>query len=177
MHEPAHHGGPRTVRSCPSAGADDGRGPVPTGLVVVAYASSGCRTRVTVRGELDLNAGRHLHSQLHTALTDSACGLDLDLSRLDFCDCAGLGVLLGLRQHARRQGKTLTVSAVGPAVDRLLDLVGVRELFTAPQTCPVTASRQVADRRHPAAGHSSPLPLTTVSSCSRSARASRESVR
>jgi len=177
MYEPAHHGRSRTVRGRPTTGADRGRGPVPPGLVVVTYASSGCRTRVTVRGELDLNAGRHLHCQLHTALADSACGLDLDLSRLGFCDCAGLSVLLDLREHALGQGKTITIRAVGPAVDRLLDLVGARELFTTPHSCPTTASRSGAGERHPAAGHSSSGSLTTVSSCSRSARASRESVR
>ncbi|MBJ6641717.1 STAS domain-containing protein [Streptomyces sp. DHE7-1] len=172
MYEPAQHGKSLEVRE----GADDGRGPVPPGPVVVTYASSGCRTRVTVRGELDLDAGRHLRTRLHTALADSACGLDLDLGRLDFCDCAGLGVLLDLRQHALRQGKTVTFRAVGPAVARLLDLVGARELFTAPHSCPATARPAVRERR-PAAGHSSPDSLTTVSSCSRPARASRESVR
>lgn len=177
MYEPAHHGKPLMTRGRPAAGADDARGSVPPGLVVATYASSGCRTRVTVRGELDLNAGRYLHRQLHTALADSACGLDLDLSRLGFCDCAGLSVLLELRQHALRQGKTITIRAVGPAVERLLDLVGARELFTAPHSCHPGQSRPAAEERHPAAGHCSPGSHTTVSSRSRPARASRESVR
>ncbi|MFE5402687.1 STAS domain-containing protein [Streptomyces sp. NPDC056580] len=175
MRESAHHGKPLLPR--PSAGVPEGRDPVPPGSVVVTSTARGCRTRVTVRGELDLNSGRRVRHRLHTALAGSACGLDLDLSRLGFCDCAGLSVLLDLRQQALRQGKTVTIGAVGPAVERLLELVGARELFDAPHMCRRPARRPGAGDRTPAAGHSPSGLLTTVSSCSRSARASRESVR
>ncbi|MFF0835406.1 MULTISPECIES: STAS domain-containing protein [unclassified Streptomyces] len=175
MREPAHHG--KSLLARPSAGARAGRDAAPPGGVVVTSAASGCRTRVAVRGELDLNAGRHLRHRLHTALADSACGLDLDLSRLGFCDCAGLSVLLDLRQQALRQGKTVTIGALGPAVERLLELVGARGLFDAPHVCRRPAPRPGAGDRTPAAGHSPSGPLTTVSNCSRPARASRESVR
>ncbi|MFF8866863.1 STAS domain-containing protein [Streptomyces sp. NPDC015139] len=132
MQKPAEYHKSLITRGCLPRDGGSGPGPLPPGRLVVSYTSVGPRTRATVRGELDLNAGRQLHPALHRALTGSAEGLDLDLSRLDFCDCAGLNVLLDLRRQALRQHKTLTVSAAGPAVGRLLDLIGARELLTDP---------------------------------------------
>ncbi|MFE3636322.1 STAS domain-containing protein [Streptomyces sp. NPDC059168] len=177
MHDPADHRRSRTARDRASSGADDGLGPVPPGPVTVSCASSGCRTRVTVRGELDLDAGRYLRGRLHTALADSACGLDLDLTGLDFCDCAGLGVLLELRQRALGQGRTVTIRAAGPAVDRLLDLVGARKLFAAPHSCPATASRPGAAGLRPAVGRTPPGSLAAMGDRPRPVRASQGSVR
>ncbi|MEV6117471.1 STAS domain-containing protein [Streptomyces sp. NPDC052109] len=85
-----------------------------------------------VSGELDLDSGNRLRDDLLAALARSACGLELDLSRLDFCDCAGLGILMDLRQRAERQGKTVFIGAGSPAVDRLLSLIGAQEFFAPP---------------------------------------------
>jgi anti-anti-sigma factor len=91
---------------------------------------------VEIMGELDLDSGTRLRDDLVEALARSARGLELDLSRLDFCDCAGLGVLMELRQRAGRQGKTVVIRAAGRVVDRLLTLVGAEELFAAPGSPP-----------------------------------------
>ncbi|MFH8336412.1 STAS domain-containing protein [Streptomyces sp. AM6-12] len=96
---------------------------------VALYSSRGARTGVEILGELDLDSGRGIRGKLREALTRSARGLDLDLSGLEFCDCAGLSVLMDLRQQAALQGKTVVVRAVSPMVDRLLAIVGARELF------------------------------------------------
>ncbi|MGW1065218.1 STAS domain-containing protein [Streptomyces aureus] len=87
---------------------------------------------VTVEGDLDLASSRRVRERLGAALDESAGGLRLDLGGLAFCDCAGLNLLLELRCRALDQGKTFTVHAVGPAVGRLFDLVGVRELLSSP---------------------------------------------
>ncbi|WUC39751.1 STAS domain-containing protein [Streptomyces sp. NBC_00557] len=87
-------------------------------------------------GELDLDSGNCLRHDLHKALAMSDRGLDLDLSELDFCDCAGLGVLLELRRRALSQGKTVALGARSPIVDRLLTLLGAQELFPPPDPSP-----------------------------------------
>ncbi|WP_432020791.1 STAS domain-containing protein [Streptomyces sp. 1222.5] len=133
MQKPAEYNKSPMARGCLPRDGTSGRGPLPPGRLTVSYTSAGPRTRATVRGELDLNAGRRLHHTLHRALTGSTDGLDLDLSGLSFCDCAGLNVLLDLRRQALRQHKTLAVTAAGPAVGRLLDLIGARELLTGPR--------------------------------------------
>ena len=96
-----------------------------------------------ILGELDLDSGTQLRSDLLGALAASGDGLELDLGRLDFCDCAGLGVLMELRQRAEKQSKTVTIRACSPAVDRLLTLIGARGLFAPPDP-------QSPGRPHPA---------------------------
>ncbi|MEU4084376.1 STAS domain-containing protein [Streptomyces aureus] len=97
-----------------------------------SYRSRRDPALVAVEGDLDLASSRRVRERLMKALDESAGGLRLDLGGLAFCDCAGLNLLLELRCRALDQGKTFTVHAVGPAVGRLFDLTGVRELLSAP---------------------------------------------
>jgi anti-anti-sigma factor len=133
MHVSARGGRPVTAPCSPSRGSGGGESRILSpSLATATYAASGSRVCVTLRGELDLDSQRSLRSGLFEALADSATGLDLDLSRLDFCDCAGLGVLLELRRRALSQSKTVVIRATSPAVDLLLTLLQARELFIPP---------------------------------------------
>src|SRR5437879_6006371 len=100
-------------------------------LLAIDVVPDGDRMNVRVCGELD-HGGRQLQRSLDEALDNSASGVDLDLSAVGFCDCSGLNLLLGLRRQALDQGKTVTIGASGPSVDRLLELTGARELFVHP---------------------------------------------
>ncbi|MFF8401628.1 STAS domain-containing protein [Streptomyces sp. NPDC014846] len=145
MHAPAHGGQPSMAPGSPRPTSRNNTTPLAaTSLATAAYERCGSRIRVTVRGELDLDSARALRPDLFQALADSATGLDLDLAGLDFCDCAGLTVLLELRPRALSQGKTVALHTAGPAVDRLLFLLGVQDLLTGPDP------RLVAALPHPA---------------------------
>lgn len=100
-------------------------------LVAVDVVPDGHRMRVSVRGELDFG-GQLLRRDLDEALRRSDSGIDLDLTALEFCDCSGLNILLGLRQRALGQGKTVAIRGSSPAVERLLDVTGARDLFAHP---------------------------------------------
>ncbi|TWV31516.1 STAS domain-containing protein [Streptomyces misionensis] len=108
------------------------RAPLPPGLATASYTADGAWTRVEIAGELDLDSGDRLRGGLLAALARSDRGLALDLDGLGFCDCAGLAVLMDLRQRAVREGKTVVVRAAGPAVGRLLSLIGAEDLFAPP---------------------------------------------
>ncbi|MET8770836.1 STAS domain-containing protein [Streptomyces sp. NPDC004658] len=103
-------------------------------MATASRTPRGDRIGVRVLGELDLDSARRLRPGLHEALAASKRGLDLDLGGLGFCDCAGLGVLMELRQLACAQGKTVVIRVGSPMVDRLLGLLGARELFAPPDT-------------------------------------------
>ncbi|MYV40856.1 anti-sigma factor antagonist [Streptomyces sp. SID1328] len=109
---------------------DGAAGSLPPGQATALFASCGNRNRVIVRGELDLVSGDQIRARLVEALAASSHRLELDLSGLSFCDCAGLNVLLELRHRALSQGKTVTIQAASPAIDRLLDLTGAQKLFS-----------------------------------------------
>ncbi|MFJ7969673.1 STAS domain-containing protein [Streptomyces sp. NPDC096324] len=109
--------------------------PLPPGRasMSVSPAPAGAPVLVAVHGELDLVSGGRIRDRLGEALAVSSSGLELDLSGVGFCDCAGLNVLLELRHRALVQDKTVTIRAAGLAVGRLLDLAGAQELFSSPR--------------------------------------------
>ncbi|MFE6287078.1 ANTAR domain-containing protein [Streptomyces sp. NPDC057877] len=103
----------------------------PTAVVPLVDARpEGTRTLVTLQGELGLPVDDQVQKALREALTDSAEGVDLDLTGVEFCDCSTLNTLLTLREQALAQGKTVTVRSTGPAAGRLLALTGTLAMFT-----------------------------------------------
>ncbi|MEW1777179.1 STAS domain-containing protein [Streptomyces sp. NPDC086777] len=99
----------------------------------VPFASDGGgRVTVSVSGEFCLDNSHELRRTLHDALARSAEGVDLDLGGMTFADCSALNILLTARARAVAEGKTITVTAVSPAVERLLTLTDTYALFSAP---------------------------------------------
>jgi anti-anti-sigma factor len=90
--------------SSPGAGREPGRL-----RVVLARASAPPAALVRVSGELDLATAPRLHAQLETLLHDGFRDLDLDLDEVDFCDVAGLNMLLRSHAAAVRSGGRLVV--------------------------------------------------------------------
>ncbi|AGS70655.1 STAS domain-containing protein [Streptomyces collinus] len=132
MQHPSHPARTRTAPGVPCTRGHAAAKHLAPGRAVTSYATSGDRVRVTVRGELDLVSGNRLRGPLGEALTASTTGLDLDLSELAFCDCAGLTVLMELRLRALSRGKTVVIRRSGAATDRLLRLLGAQDLFSPP---------------------------------------------
>ncbi|MDQ0602082.1 anti-anti-sigma factor [Streptomyces canus] len=97
--------------------------------LTVCARPDGDRTAVTVHGDLDLAADQELQQALRSALTDSGKGIDLDLDGVEFCDCSGLNTLLGIRQQALDQCKTVTIRAISPAAERVFALTNTLPLF------------------------------------------------
>ncbi|PAZ11785.1 antitermination regulator [Streptomyces sp. SA15] len=113
------------------AGPVDRSGAPGASEVTALVDQEGDRMVVTVWGELGLQAEPWLRHTLRSALADSTRGIDLDLSGVEFFDCSTLNVLLGIRQQALDESKTVTLRAAGPVVERVLDLTDARSLFTA----------------------------------------------
>ncbi|WP_079161392.1 STAS domain-containing protein [Streptomyces fodineus] len=131
MQHPSYRARSVTTPGFPGPGGGAAAKPLLPGQIATSYASSDDRVYVTVRGELDLVSGHQLRDQLSDALAASSSGLDLDLSGLSFCDCAGLNVLLELRQRALSRNKTVVIQDASAAIGRLLDLTGARDLFAS----------------------------------------------
>ncbi|WP_404953490.1 STAS domain-containing protein [Streptomyces sp. 147326] len=88
------------------------------------------RVHVCVSGEIDFDNAGILRDALLTALVSHRGTLLLDLSRVTFCDCAGLNVLLAARAAAQRAGRRLRITQTGRPVERLLDLTATRPYLT-----------------------------------------------
>lgn len=118
------------VRSCSAVA-----GAAPQDLLIDVSPRGG-RVRVTIRGEIDISVQAALEAALQDAVGRSTHGVDLDLSGTAFCDCSGLRCFLAARHRALSAGKTLTIQAASPVVQRLLGVTGTWPLFTLQQRAP-----------------------------------------
>ncbi|MFD5613404.1 STAS domain-containing protein [Kitasatospora sp. NPDC127060] len=91
---------------------------------------------VRASGDVDLAAAPRLRRDLAHALA-AHHDVVLDLSEVEFMDCAGLGALVEALNQADRQGRRLALRGTGPRVARLLELTGLhRRLAARPRTAP-----------------------------------------
>ncbi|MEV0181736.1 ANTAR domain-containing protein [Streptomyces sp. NPDC050625] len=98
--------------------------------LLIGVSARGGRLLVTIRGDLDISAETAVQTVLRKAVGRSRHGIDLDLSGTGFCDCCGLNCFLTARRRAMAAGKTVTIQAASPLVQRLLSVTGTWPLFT-----------------------------------------------
>jgi anti-sigma B factor antagonist len=81
-------------------------------------------------GDLDLATAPQLVRAINAACAGRRPRVLADLAALDFCDSAGLRALLGAaREVEARAGRLVVAVAPGGAVDRVLELAGLREFL------------------------------------------------
>jgi anti-sigma B factor antagonist len=83
---------------------------------------------VLLGGDLDIATVPDLARKL-TPLARAGSHLTLDLSGVQFCDCAGLSLFLRLRGHALAAGGSLRLAAVSPTVRRLIGAAGLQAIL------------------------------------------------
>ena len=87
---------------------------------------------LTLAGELDLHTSELLSKALTDALATDPKAVVVEAEGLAFADSAGLRALLSARDAAQQQGVELRLGQVSPALGRLLDVTGLREVFGSP---------------------------------------------
>ncbi|WP_340373876.1 ANTAR domain-containing protein [Streptomyces sp. SS7] len=98
---------------------------------MVLTGPDGDRVVVTVSGEYRLDHSQYFRRCARDALARSTEGIDLDLGGLTFADSSALNVLLAVRGQALADEKTVAVTAVSPAAERLLSFTDTYTLFSA----------------------------------------------
>ena len=90
---------------------------------------NGERVNVTDLNELDVANAPRFQSAVTAALP--AASIDIDLSRLSFIDCGGVGALIALRNSARNCNNTATIRLLNPSprVRRMFQVTQVDKLF------------------------------------------------
>ena len=83
---------------------------------------------VVLRGDLDVTGAADAGVAIAAMMTRGQT-LVIDMSALDFMDCASLGVLLNVQTLARHGGGDVVLAAPQPYVRRLLALTGRDEVF------------------------------------------------
>jgi anti-anti-sigma factor len=100
------------------------------GPLNVSSTVDGAVARVTLVGELDLDAAGALAEELGRLPEQGATEIVIDAGGLTFIDSSGLRALLSAREQLQNGGATLQIAAASPAVDRVLEITGTRALLT-----------------------------------------------
>ncbi len=100
-----------------------------SGVVLTGSRGDG-HGAVSLRGDLDVTGAADAEAIL-SALLAPGRSLVIDISALDFLDCASLAALLRVQQLARRGGGDVVLVTPSPQVRRLLALTGKDEALLA----------------------------------------------
>ncbi|MFE7896895.1 STAS domain-containing protein [Streptomyces sp. NPDC057424] len=92
---------------------------------------------VTLRGELDLRTAPALRARLDTLTSGPCPDLVLDLRRVSFIDCTGLGVLCRVRNRVRARHGRLRLVTDSASVRRVLRHTGLAGVFEVLPGLPV----------------------------------------
>ena len=85
-------------------------------------------------GEIDHHSAVSLREELdELILQRQPRRLVLDLSRIEFMDSAGLGLLMGRYRLVRDLGGSMALTAPGPRVLKILRLAGMERFFEIEQ--------------------------------------------
>jgi len=76
-------------------------------------------------GELDIATAPRLRSFVEGLWAEGVDDVFLDLSKLEFIDSRGLGVLVELQRAARAGGKRLAMGGASASLTRLFEISGV----------------------------------------------------
>ena len=78
------------------------------------------------------NAGSEMTDNQQPMTVTTSRTVEIDAGDLSFADSAGLRALLSARETAEQQGVVLRLGPISPALGRLLDMTGLREVFEIP---------------------------------------------
>ena len=102
-----------------------------TGTVMTAQRPDLPTSTTVVRldGDLGLATASALRLRLMSALRPGTTRLVLDLSRVQSCDPAGLGVLISTQLHAAERGIVVLLAVPSPPAAKLLHSTGLERYF------------------------------------------------
>ncbi len=89
-----------------------------------------------VGGEVDLYTGPELRLRLQDLAAKGSVHVIVDMSRVDFIDSTGLGVLIGGLRVLREHEGSLTLVASTGRMLRLLELTGLTKVFPLQPSVP-----------------------------------------
>jgi anti-anti-sigma factor len=93
--------------------------------LAVITEHQGQRSVLRLQGELDVSTRDRLRHAIGSALEDHPPIFVVDLSGLDFADCAGISILVWAQKRLSARGSELVTTGAKPIVRRLLQLTGL----------------------------------------------------
>ena len=98
--------------------------------LTVEVGSNESTGTITVGGELDVHTATSLSDAVAGIFDQGVSTIVIDASNLRFCDSSGIQVLVQARERALEAGGTVTITGVHGAVEKVLTVTGLLELFS-----------------------------------------------
>lgn len=80
---------------------------------------------IALAGELDLHGAGLLDAEVRRLFGDPVEGVEIDAGDLEFVDSSGLRSLMLARGEAEAVGASFRITAVSPAVNRVIEIAGL----------------------------------------------------
>ena len=93
----------------------------------VEVRPSGGVTLVELEGDLDVSTAETLRQELIKLDLDAGIEVRVNLSRLDFLDSSGMGVLVNACRRVRRSGGSFTTVCAAGNARRVLEITGLAD--------------------------------------------------
>jgi anti-sigma B factor antagonist len=102
--------------------------------VVVGDLQGTTYTRLVVTGDIDVHTGPALREQMLSAIDSGRRRMIVDLSRVEFMDSTGLGVLVAGLNRARQAGGGLWLVCAQDRLLKLFRITGLDEVLSVHRT-------------------------------------------
>lgn len=96
----------------------------------VSVTTVGDKAEVAVTGELDFHSAPKLRETILGLVADGNVDVIVDLSKLDFIDSSGLGILVAAFNRTREEGGSLYLRSPSPQTSRVLEISGLNKLLS-----------------------------------------------
>ena len=90
--------------------------------------------RLKLSGELDAYVAPEVRRQIEEIFDAGHRWLLIDLSDVDYIDSVGLGIMVGAAKRANELGGDVAIAASKPAVVRVFEISGTKELLNVVET-------------------------------------------
>ncbi len=97
----------------------------PVAALQVIVSHQGTTGTLELVGGLDVAQDERVRTALKAVLDEKPESLVLDLSKLSFIDSTGIGIVIGLKKSAERDGVRLVICRGPIAVQRVFELTGL----------------------------------------------------
>ncbi|MFH0977350.1 MAG: STAS domain-containing protein [Spirochaetota bacterium] len=84
---------------------------------------------IAITGDIEMMSIKDFKTQLLNIGQDEDKDIDLDLSKVNYIDSSGVGVLISLLKLQKNKGKKLKIAKVSPKVLNVLKLSSLADIF------------------------------------------------
>lgn len=95
----------------------------------IQIVNNGDLVNVLITGDIEMMSIKDFKTKLLDIGQNENIDIELDLSKVNYIDSSGVGVLISLLKLQKNKGRTLKISKVSPKVLNVLKLSSLSDVF------------------------------------------------